>query len=112
MALVQTLYIDQGADFQTGITLYADNGITPLNLTGYSFTSQLRKSYASSTATTFTCTIPLPTTGQVVLSLSAAQTGALKSGRYLYDIEMVDTSNFRTRPVEGVIIVSPQITQV
>lgn len=112
MALVQALYIDQGADFSTGITLYADNGITPLNLTGYTFTSQMRKSYTSSTATTFVCSIPFPLTGQVILTLTATQTGALKAGRYLYDIEMVDTTTYRTRPVEGVVIVSPQITQV
>jgi hypothetical protein len=112
MALVQALYIDQGANFSTGITLYADNGITPLNLTGYTFSSQMRKSYASSTATTFTCTVPTPSNGQIILSLTPNQTSALKAGRYLYDIEMVDTSNYRTRPVEGIIIVSPQITQV
>jgi hypothetical protein len=112
MALVQALYIDQGADFSTGITLYSDNGITPLNLTGYTFSSQMRKSYASSTATTFACTVPNPTTGQVILTLTANQTGALKAGRYLYDIEMVDVTTYRTRPVEGVVIVSPQITQV
>ena len=112
MALVQALYIDQGADFSTGITLYADNGITPLDLTGYSFTSQMRKSYASSTATTFACSVPNPSTGQVILTLTASQTGALKPGRYLYDIEMVDLTTYRTRPVEGIVIVSPQITQV
>lgn len=112
MALVQALYIDQGADFSTGITLYSDNGITPLNLTGYTFSSQMRKSYASSTSTTFTVTVPYPLTGQVILSLTAVQTGALKAGRYLYDIEMVDAQTYRSRPVEGIIIVSPQITQV
>jgi hypothetical protein len=112
MALVQALYIDQGADFSTGITLYADNGMTPLDLTGYSFTSQMRKSYASSTATTFACSVPNPSTGQVILTLTASQTGALKPGRYLYDIEMVDLTTYRTRPVEGIVIVSPQITQV
>jgi hypothetical protein len=40
------------------------------------------------------------------------QTAALKAGRYLYDIEMVDNLTYRSRPVEGIIIVSPQITQV
>jgi hypothetical protein len=72
----------------------------------------MRKSYTSSSATTFACTVPSPATGQVILTLTAAQTGALKAGRYLYDIEMVDTTTYRTRPVEGVVIVSPQITQV
>lgn len=112
MALVQALYIDQGADFSTGITLYADNGITPLDLTGYTFSSQMRKSYASSTATTFTCSAPNPSTGQLILTLTSTQTGALKPGRYLYDIEMVDLTSYRSRPVEGIVIVSPQITQV
>lgn len=112
MALVQALYMDQGADFSTGITLYSDNGITPLNLTGYTFAAQMRKSFASSTAYTFTCSIPNPTTGQLILTMSAATTNGIKSGRYLYDVEMVDTTNYKTRPIEGVVIVSAQITQI
>jgi hypothetical protein len=112
MALVQALYMDQGADFSTGITLYADNGITPLNLTGYTFYAQMRKSFASSTAYTFVCTIPTPTNGQLILSMTSGTTGGIKAGRYLYDVEMVDTVTYRSRPIEGVVIVSPQITQI
>lgn len=112
MALVQALYIDQGADFSTGITLYADNGITPLDLTGYTFKAQMRKSYMSSTAYTFTCSTPNATIGQLILTMDADITDTIKPGRYLYDIEMVDTTTYKTRPVEGVVIVSPQITQI
>jgi hypothetical protein len=112
MAIVQALYMDQGTDFSTGITLYADNGILPLDLTGYSFKAQMRKSYSSSTAYTFTCTIGSPTTGQIILTMDSAVTTTVKSGRYLYDIEMVDSTGYKSRPVEGVVIVSPQITQI
>ena len=104
--------MDAGADFSTGITLYADNGITPLDLTGYTFKAQMRKSFASSTAYTFTCTVSNPTVGQLILTMSNTVTNGIKAGRYLYDVEMVDATNYKTRPIEGVVIVSPQITQI
>jgi hypothetical protein len=113
MALVQALYMDQGADFSTGITLYADGGMVPLDMTGYTFKAQMRKSYMSSTAYTFTCTIADPASlGIVILTMSSSTTDTIKPGRYLYDIEMVDDTGYKTRPVEGVVIVSPQITQI
>jgi hypothetical protein len=35
----------------------------------------------------------------------------LKAGRYLYDVKMTDTANNSTRIVEGILIVTPQVTR-
>ena len=57
MAAVSNLYIDQGSDFSTTISLTDSNGDI-LVLTGYTAIAQIRKTYGSSTiAATFTTTL-------------------------------------------------------
>ena len=52
-----------------------------------------------------------PTTGIVTMSLNADQTGQLEVGRYVYDLEILQTSSSTiTRVIEGVITVRPQVT--
>ena len=110
MALQQNLYIDQGSKFSTLITL--SNGGVPLNLGGATFAAQMRKSYTSSTAYTFTCSIYGDSAnGALLLEMTDTLTGTIKAGRYLYDVEMV-LSGIKTRPIEGIILVTPQITQI
>ena len=111
MAIQQNLYIDQGASFSTQITLYSNDGVTPLNISAASFASQMRKSYTSSTAVTITCGVGQAVNGQLILSLSDTQTSAIKAGRYIYDVEMIYQGQ-KIRVVEGIITVSPQITQI
>lgn len=111
MALQQNLYIDQGCKFSTLVRLYQDDG-NPINLNGATFASQMRKSYTSATAYTFTCSIyGAPAEGGLLLEMTDATTNNIKAGRYVYDVEMV-LSGVKTRPIEGIVIVSPQVTQV
>ena len=49
--------------------------------------------------------------GNVRLSLDAANTANIKAGRYLYDIKRTDANNAVTRLVEGIITVTPQVSQ-
>ena len=81
--VIKNITIDQGATFSETLTVTTD-GSTAKNLTGYTTTSQFRKSYDSTTYTSFT-TAQVDATGVITLSLTAAQTTALKSGRYVYD---------------------------
>ena len=53
MAIYSNLTMDQGSNFQATIEVNDSSG-NNLNLTGYSVAGQMRKSYASSTATDFT----------------------------------------------------------
>ena len=112
MAIQQNLVLEQGADFQAVIKLYADN-TTPLNLTGYSGISQLRKSYDSvSASATLIVTMPNPASGEIYLTLPAGSSNNLKYGRYLYDVLITNTSDStKTRAVEGIITVSPRISR-
>jgi uncharacterized protein YbcV (DUF1398 family) len=105
------LTVDQGSTFESTIDLVSDDGAV-INVAGYVFTGQLRKSYYSANATAnLTLTIVNAANGNVKVSISAANTANIKAGRYLYDIKMRDTSNTVTRLVEGVITITPQVTR-
>lgn len=108
MATYSNLFIDQGSDFNFSVDLATEGA--SVNLAGYSARGQIRKSYTSSTATDFTITIDDSDT--LSASLTAAQTGALKPGRYVYDIEILsgDATPIVTRVVEGQIDVTPRVT--
>ena len=107
MATYSNLFIDQGSDFNFSVDLATEGA--SVNLAGYSARGQIRKSYTSSTATDFIITIDDSDT--LSASLTAAQTGALKPGRYVYDIEILsgDATPIVTRVVEGQIDVTPRV---
>jgi len=110
MAAISNLYIDQGSTFSSIITIRGSDG-NALNLTGFTVASQLRKSYGSTTAYTFDASVYDAPTGKVRLELSASVSSAIKPGRYLYDIEITSGSN-KTRVVEGLVIITPEITRI
>jgi len=111
MATITNLYIDAGADYSIIVTANQSNG-DPLNLTGYTVKSQIRKSYASQTAYDFTATVYSQLAGKIRLALTATQTSAIKPGRYLYDVEITSSIGEKRRVLEGIIIVTPEITQI
>jgi len=112
MAAYTEIFLDQGATFNTEITLNDDTSSAPINLTGYIVRSQMRRSYYSTNASaTFTCTITDAANGELTLSLTDGQTSNIKAGRYLFDLETVDTSNVVTRVLEGIITVTPGVTR-
>jgi hypothetical protein len=49
--------------------------------------------------------------GEITLSMSAATTSALKPGRYVYDLVMIDPGDVVTRVTEGIVTVSPGVTR-
>ena len=105
------LTVDQGATFETTLDLIADDG-TSINVTNYVFSGQIRKSYYSSNPTAnIVITVTNAANGNVQMSLNAATTANIKSGRYVYDVKMTDTANVVTRIVEGIITITPQVTQ-
>ena len=105
---VKNLVVDQGSTFSATISVTTD-GSTAKNLAGYTTTGQIRKSYGSSTATDFT-TAQVDATGVITISLTATQTGALKAGRYVYDVEIANSPEV-VRVREGIITVTPQVTR-
>jgi len=106
------LFLEQGADFNTSITLDDVSGVA-FNLVNYTASSQMRKSYYSSNAAaTFTVsTGAVPSAGIITLSLNSANTANIYPGRYVYDVYI--TSNVgRIRVLEGIVNVSPQVTKL
>lgn len=110
MASVANLYIDQGSDFSAIITLKNQDG-TIINLTGYTVVSQFRKSYQSSSYTAFTATLHDAVAGKIRLQLPAASSSAVAAGRYLYDIEITNNAGERKRALEGIVLITPEITR-
>jgi hypothetical protein len=110
MATVSNLFVDAGTDYSTIITVAATNG-QPLNLTGYSVASQMRKSYSSSTVYNFTTSLYNAAQGKVRLQLSNTQSSAIPAGRWLYDVEITSPSGTKTRVIEGIVTVTPEITR-
>ena len=115
MAQFQEFTFDQGADTSIELHLVDKNG-TAKNLTGFSVAAKVKKNYADSAgeATSFTTNITSATGGIVVLSMTNAQTAALKSGRHVYDVELsFDDSSGNTiieRILEGRVQITPQVT--
>ena len=112
MAAIANLTIDQGATFSSDVTVKDANN-NAFDLTGYSASAKIAKGFSSTrTRTSITCTISTPaTSGVVTLSLTADQTTNLDEGRYVYDLEILQTSSSTvTRVIEGIITVRPQVT--
>jgi len=110
MAAITNFYIDTGSTFGAIITVKGSDGL-PLNLTGYTVTSYIRKSYASATHIDFNAAVYSTTGGQIRLSLTDESTSAVKPGRYMYDVEIQNSLGERLRVSEGIIIFTPQITK-
>ena len=109
MATYSNLFIDQGSDFSFTVDLSKTTG--SIDLTNYTSRGQIRKSYTSSTATDFTISVNV-SQSELGVSLTSAQTGALKAGRYVYDIEILsgDSPSVVTRVLEGQIDITPRVT--
>lgn len=109
MATKANLVIDQGATYTTTVNLVDGNG-DPLDLTGYTGTAQMRKSYTSSNSVTFTVTTGAAN-GTVTLALTANATANIAGGRYLYDVELTDAGGTVSRVLEGIITLNPNVTR-
>lgn len=105
------LVINQKASFQVTFTIKEDNVVK--NLSNYSVLAEYKTDYAAldSAAGSFTCNTT-PANGIVTMSLTHEQTANLIYGqKYYYDLVLIDnTTQFRTRVVEGTMKVSPGVT--
>lgn len=125
---MKTLNVDiimnQGDDFSRIIAVPLDSGF--LDLTGYSFSGQMRLSNTAPNPpiATFQFTVlnQLTNKGQVQWSLSRTVTATIPTSvalateearpvtPYVYDVKMTDTLGKVTRIIQGLIKVSPQVT--
>jgi hypothetical protein len=114
MAMTAYLDVDQGSDFSVIMNLENDDG-TAMNIAAATIRiySQFRKSYNSTTAYAFTTAVVDGINGSFKLSLSGATSSAIKPGRYLYDVEIVNTlDSSKSRVVEGIVTINAEITKI
>ena len=115
MATISNLVLDAASDYSSTVTISniaSDGTETAFNLTGYTVAASVRKSFASSTATTFTTAIDAPATaGSVTISLTDVQTTALDRGRYVWDMVITSSGGLITRVLQGMVTVNPSVTR-
>jgi hypothetical protein len=107
--------VDQGATYTLAVT-YKDSSGTAINLTGYTAAMQLRYSYDSATAV---LSLSSPSNGIVItgasglvtITISANQTAALSADTFLYDLEITSPTTVKTRLIQGVVVVSAEVTK-
>ena len=115
MASTYNILVDQGATYTLAVT-YKDSSGTAINLTGYTAAMQLRDSYDSATAV---LSLSSPSSGIVItgasglvtITMSATQTAALSADTFLYDLEITSTASVKTRLIQGVVVVSAEVTK-
>lgn len=115
MATIANLNIDAAADYSSTVTISSvasDGTETAFDLTGYTVTASIRKTFASATATAFTVAINSPATaGNVTISLTDVQTTALDRGRYVWDMVATSGAGTITRVLQGTVTVNPSVTR-
>ena len=115
MAEYEKFDIDKGSDIAIQLELVDVNN-NKKNLTDYSVAAKMKRTFNSdsSDTTIFGAAITDATDGYITLSLTNAQTSALKVGSYVYDVEIsYQDSAINTiieRVLEGKIRVNPNVT--
>jgi hypothetical protein len=106
------LDIEQGSAFKLELQLKQPDG-EPLNLSGCTAASQIRKSARSKNPIIdFTCEVVAPTAdGIILISLTHDQTSSLSFSNALYDIEVTFATGEVRRLLMGSVRLSPEITR-
>lgn len=98
---VNNITVDTGSNFYRDFYLDNIDG-SPLDLTGYTGKSEIRKHPDSvGAAATFTLSFIDRTNGRIRLSLDQYTTEKIKPGRYAYDVLFTDSSSQKSIVIEG-----------
>lgn len=112
MPAFSELRMDQGCTFSLTITVASDSTNAAINIATSTFASQLRKSPHSTNATAnLVCSVTDGPNGILSLSLAAGNTHNIKAGRYVYDVVMTTNLGVKTRVLEGIMDVYPEVTR-
>jgi hypothetical protein len=86
MAIKVNLVVDQGTTFQSDILLTNDQGEV-LDLTNYTGAGKIKKHYSSANSVSVVVELNV-NTGVMTLKLDANTSNNMRSGRYVYDVEL------------------------
>jgi hypothetical protein len=110
MSIYADLLIDQGSFFSSIVPVNSQK-VFDFDLTEFTARGKIKKSYHSQYSIDFDASIPNPTSGNIEISLDSSETAAMKPGRYVFDVEIVETSTGKvTRVQEGQLEVTPGVT--
>jgi hypothetical protein len=115
MAEYEKFDIDQGSDIAIQLDLVDQNN-NKKDLTNFSAAAKMKRTFNSdsSDTTTFSAAVTDADDGILTLSLTNAQTSALKVGTYVYDVEISfqdsASNTIIERVLEGKIRVHPNVT--
>ncbi len=114
MAKSVDLYMDQGSDFVANMPAILDPSNSVINLTGYTLSAFMKRSYYTQTGIyQFTVNILNASQGLISLTMPSSQTASIFSARYVYDVLLTNTgTGISTKVFDGLIEVNPGITNV
>jgi hypothetical protein len=101
----------QGSTFVRDLRYQIDG--EAINIEGYTARMSIRKSYnlpVEVSLTTGNQKLKISDTNLIEMELTAAETAALKAGRYLYDLELVN-GNYVERILQGIFTVVAEVTK-
>ena len=107
---VNNITINTGEYFSRDFYLDNVDG-TPLDLTGYTGASQVRKHPESVNATVnFNVGFIDRTNGRIRISLSSNVSASIKPGRYVWDIMLTDSAGKKSIAIEGSVLATEDIS--
>ncbi len=110
-AATYNIEIDQGSDYNITVEVKEDGSVK--DLTGYSARAQARSDIEdSSAAFNFTCTIPSPSNGKILVKLPAATSSSATAGEFVYDLEVYTSGDAAvSRLMGGTATIHREVTR-
>jgi len=106
----QDLTITRG-DTETVVVNLTSDGTTPINVTGRTYTAQLRTTpEISIISASFTCTVTNGANGQITCVLSSAASALLDPGYYYWDLQE-NASGAISTLLSGMVTVLADVTR-
>ena len=109
------LYIEQGATFYQEV-VWKDSAGEVIDLTDYTARMQIRKTKQATTPlislTTENDRITIEAAeGKVILEIAATDTAEFSQFCGVYDLELISSTGFVTRLMEGAVTISREVTR-
>ena len=110
--LTANLTFVRGDTWQFQVVITSDEaGVTPVNITGYTFAAQCRTAPdISAISGTATCTVTNGAAGELLVSWSATTTAAISPGLYYWDLQQTAGASVTTI-MAGQITVLADVTR-
>lgn len=104
-----SMILDQHQDFARGFQIKEADLV--LDLTGYTFSAQIRERTQSDTAYSFTVAVVDALQGLIRMSMADDITSTIPAGYYVYDLVATNASGEKIRLLEGEIQVVAGVTR-